>query len=482
MIAESRSHQPFRRARHVGIIVLLACTLAACRRPAPQGTSDAGHDHEHEAAAAAPSNRVAVPDAVRRSLGVTFAKVERRNVEKTLRVPGRFELEPLARREYRPAIAGRITILVDQLARVKAGDMLYRLDAPGWREMQERIANAEAAVAQTKARLDSMVPLMKAHEEHERGLAEKVALWTERIAQLERVREAGGGQHGEFVQARAILSETQAEYADVREKDAELESRRAESVAELQASRTRLDLLMRSAAILTGMSMESLSSTGASGLPMWHELTTLEVRADADGVVELIEVTNGAHIEATALAIRVVQPERVRFRAFALQSDIARLHEGMTARIVPPTAAIATQSALAANVVLGLRADPDERTAELVASPTSLEPWARAGVSGFLELVLEGAAGELAVPSGAIVRDGVTPVLFRRDPKDPDTVIRLSADIGPSDGRWTAILSGLAEGDEVVLDGVYPLLLATSGSIPKGGHFHSDGTFHDGKD
>jgi len=34
------------------------------------------------------------------------------------------------------------------------------------------------------------------------------------------------------------------------------------------------------------------------------------------------------------------------------------------------------------------------------------------------------------------------------------------------------------EGDEIVLAGNYQLMLATSGSAPKGGHFHSDGTFH----
>jgi hypothetical protein len=43
------------------------------------------------------------------------------------------------------------------------------------------------------------------------------------------------------------------------------------------------------------------------------------------------------------------------------------------------------------------------------------------------------------------------------------------------------VLSGLADGDEVVLDGGFQLMLATSGTIEKGGHFHSDGTFHEGE-
>ena len=60
--------------------------------------------------------------------------------------------------------------------------------------------------------------------------------------------------------------------------------------------------------------------------------------------------------------------------------------------------------------------------------------------------------------------------------------IRMEADLGLDDGRGVALLSGLRDGDEVVLDGAFQLMLATSGSIQKGGHFHSDGTFHEGED
>ncbi len=86
------------------------------------------------------------------------------------------------------------------------------------------------------------------------------------------------------------------------------------------------------------------------------------------------------------------------------------------------------------------------------------------------------------MPLHAVVRDGLTPIIFKRDPKDPDKVIRMEADLGIDDGRWVVVKSGVKEGDEVVLDGVYQLMLATSGTAAKGGHFHSDGTFHEGED
>jgi multidrug efflux pump subunit AcrA (membrane-fusion protein) len=129
-------------------------------------------------------------------------------------------------------------------------------------------------------------------------------------------------------------------------------------------------------------------------------------------------------------------------------------------------------------LAIGLEADPTGRTVDLLVSPAALAPWARAGVAGSLEITLEGGSDELAVPVGCVVRDGTQAIVFRRDPKNPDKAIRLEADLGVNDGRWVVVQSGVREGDEIVLSGNYQLMLATSGSAPKGGHFHSDGTFH----
>ena len=56
----------------------------------------------------------------------------------------------------------------------------------------------------------------------------------------------------------------------------------------------------------------------------------------------------------------------------------------------------------------------------------------------------------------------------------------IQADLGVSDGQWVEIRSGLGPEDQVVVDGVYELKLATSerGADAKGGHFHADGTWH----
>lgn len=463
------------------LLVVCALALGACEKKADSAAADKPH-----APAAAPTNRVDIPAPVRRNLGITFAKVEPRNVARTMRVPGRFEFAPSARREYRLAMPGRVDVLVQQYQRVSAGDVLYRLDSPEWRELQNQIASATSGLEQSTARLESMPTIRAAHKRHEVSLESKVALWGDRLKRLQGLAASGTATSKDVTEAQDVLNATEAELADNMEKDAELESRERELAAEVRAGRARLDLLMSSAASVTGLSVaELLREQSSDGVqrPHWQTIGTVEVRARSAGVVEMLGATNGALAAVGDAIVTTVQPEQIRFRARALQADMGHLREGLSARIVPPSGGTMNpQDALGGTLTIGLGADPDERTAELVVTPTALAPWARAGMAAHLEVTLEGGGSEeLAVPLAAVVRDGTRPIIFRRDPSNPDKVIRMDADVGINDGRWVVIASGVREGDEVVVGGNYQLMLATSGTTAKGGHFHSDGTFHEGE-
>jgi len=409
----------------------------------------------------APTNRVDVPSTVRQNLGITFAKVESRNVAQTLRVPGRFELLPTARREYRTPFSGRVEILVSQYQKVGPGTPLYRVDASGWRDLHEQIAAMQA-------RVDSMGPIRKAHEAHERSLAEKVALWQERLKQLEELKVVGGGIASEFTDARATLNATQADLADVMEDEAQLQAQQQQVEAELRSLKSRQDSLVRGSQC--GNTSEGMDP--ASGFT---------VCAVAAGIVETIGITPGGLAEEYGHIVTVVQPDQIRFRARGLQADLGRLRDGLEARIAPPQGgSIDLQDAMTGVLQLGLAAEADERTVDLLVMPEILATWARAGVSAHLEVVLAGGREELAIPNSAVVRDGARAIIFRRDPANADKVIRMEADLGLSDGRWVVIQSGVKEGDEIVLGGNFQLMLASSGTTAMTGHFHSDGSFHEG--
>lgn len=460
----------------------LAIALAGCDGGSDQTTPD---DHSDEAPQL-PTNRVAIPAAVRSNLGITFAKVERRHVEQTLRVPGRFEYLPTAHREYRAVLPGRIELLVEQFDKVEVGTPLYTIESPAWFEHQEKMVEATSTIAQLRTRLGSYGPLRQAHREHAEQLEQAIGIRMERVEQLEGIAGVGGGRRQELSEARDQVSASQAELAEVREKEAMLEAEEAAARTQLSSAESRLALLFDMAATLLREPLDKLREH-EDGTARWRTVSHITVRAEAPGVVQEIGVTNGAWASPEAAVLGTVQPERLRFRASGLQSDLGVLQDGLVARIVPPTptatgSAVPLDQTMSGTLSLGLTADASDRTIELFVTPEALLPWARSGVSAQLEIVTDSTATAVpAIPLAAVQRDGLAPVIFRRAPDDPNEAIRMDADLGRDDGRWVSLLSGVREGDEVVLDGAFQLMLATSGSIQKGGHFHSDGTFHDGE-
>jgi len=463
------------------LVIVVVGVLCACEKKPEQSGMLSG-----DAAAPAPSNRVDINASVRQNLGITFSKVESRNVARTLRVPGRFELAPTARREYRVPAAGSVELLVQQYQSVERGKSLYRLDTPRWRELQRELTDANAAVLLAQAGADSIGPLMEAHEQHHAAIEIAVALWTRRVAALEELQAAGGARGEEVAQAQASLATARSDLAEAAESHVQLAARKREVKAEQEAALSRRDILLEAAASLTGLPVVELLETNA-GKPRWQGIGQIEVRAQSAGVVDVLHATSGGYVDQHAPVLVTVQPDQVRFRAHALQSDLGRLASGLPATVVAPLGgSLAGTERVSGALTLAPTADADRRTIELVMTPTSgvpLAPWARAGVSAFLEVVVGGNGGEeLAIPLACVARDGTQSIIFRRDPADPNKAIRLVADLGVDDGRWVVIQSGVAEGNEIVLDGVYQLMVATSGSITKGGHFHPDGTFHEGED
>jgi hypothetical protein len=245
-----------------------------------------------------------------------------------------------------------------------------------------------------------------------------------------------------------------------------------DSVASAVASRRTLILAQIAAA--AGLAVDD---------PRIKELTkspSLTLHARAPGVIEPVMATTGTMVEESASILATLDPSRVRLRASVPQGDLSQLNEKLPARIVQSRDG--WRDGMPARLAFGLEADHNLRTHDLVAwlqpAETKLPTWVRPGVAALLEIQLAGGEGELAIPVTATIRDGLETIIFRRDPADPNQVIRMSADLGVSDGTWVEILSGVADGDEVVVEGIYQLKLSGAGKAQLGGHFHADGTFH----
>jgi hypothetical protein len=444
--------------------LLMAVTAAAL--------SGCGSDAENRAAVSAaeaersvtPTNRIDIPPMVRSNLGITFAKVERRAVGATIRVPGAFELEPLARHEYRMTLPGRVELRVTQYQQVQPGDVLYRFRSPQWPELQHKIIVGEQEIESARAEIE---------------VAEaKITEGRQRLAGLEARMGA--------------LADASLRRADLETQATELRASLPRMEAELRSAQTTLrngertrEHALHQASAASGIPESQLSAEvehEGRKVPAYATIDWIEVTATEPGVVELLAVTDGAFVEPPAVVVSTVDPSQVRFRAMALQADLPRLNRNLGAHIAPPTTpGLSINDTVPASVTRGLEAHPEHRTATLLATPSELRPWMRPGITAFLEVVVESTGGPaLAIPRSAVVKDGITHVFFRRDPNNPNQVIRVEADLGVSDGRWVAINSGVMLGDEVVLEGAYELKLASeqSGTTQRGGHFHADGSYH----
>jgi multidrug efflux pump subunit AcrA (membrane-fusion protein) len=428
-------------------------------------------DHEHDHPSAEQGRAVAIPPTVRQNLGITFVQVERRPVQSTIRLPGQFELRPAARREYHVMLAGRVELSVRQYQAVGKGDLLFTLDSPAWRRVQSELAEAYKTCYCCLPELDAAKAAKQENDAQIEFLEQRIAKLTE-------------------AEARDVNLE--AELARLRMRTPRLEAEVRAKESDMQSAQLAYDVRLNEAASLTGVSKDVLEQRGQGGqdeslgTPRWATVNDIVIRAEADGIVDHIGVTQGGWAEAGALVLETIDPSMLRFHADALQTDINLFEDGQAAQVVPPPGgSIGLQDTVEGTITSGFQAHPNERTVPIYLVPEKLPGWARAGVTAYLEVFIDGDAEPVpAIPEAAVVRDGLQKILFRRDPHDPDQVFRIAVELGARDGRWVEVTHGVQPGDEVVLGGVYPLMLATSesGEIQKGGHMHADGTLHQGQD
>lgn len=417
----------------------IALALVSCDSDDDPGSTNASDAHAEPI-----TNRIDIHASVRKNLGITFAKVERRAVASTLRVPGAFELKPLARHEYRLMMPAQVRFEIDELQAVKAGDLLYSFQSPQWLELQSRIELAVASHQQSTLKHETIKKRLEALKQADFKNAELEA----QAANLE---------------------------ADAARYKAELDAALITATNLLNAYRAKKDALKPEALLAM------VDFKGAKA-PYYRSIDWIEARAIEDGVVQSLTVTDGGYVEATTLVLTTVDPSQVRFRALGLQSDLAKFEKAKLTRIVPHQGNDSDLNAsVAAKLRIGLEVHPGERAITLMAEPETKPDWARPGVSAFLEVETQSTGGVvLAIPRSAVVKDGIQHVFFKRDPMNPNKAVRVEADLGVDDGRWIEIQSGIGPNDEVVLEGAYELKLASSqsGINQKGGHFHADGTFH----
>ena len=454
---------------------LAVSLLSGCQRANSASDSDSGHSHESESSQ---SIGLAIPGTVQKNLGITFAVAERRRVQQTLRVPGRFEYLPSAQREYRVPLDGKIELLVNQFDEVQKGQTLYRIDSLEWRDVQSSLADAQAETRRLELIIRNYEPLLEAHELHESSLSASITILQERVDQLEKVRDIGGGRVDELSRARTELANAESELASLEEKHVELQAQRDQASIDLDTATAQLSFLYGRAGSVLGIGRDEIQ------MFPWESIDQIEVHASRAGIVEDLLIADGTWAEKLTPVVRVTQPDKLRFHASVLQSDLFNIEDGQAATIIASgSAGSESNRNITGTLQVGLRADPASRTVHIYVTPHSTSKWIRDGVSAQLEIVTdESSRPVVAIPQSCVQQDGLSSIAFVRSPFEPSLAIRTELKLGQSDGQWVEVLDGIEAGAEVVQNGSFQLLLASSNSLQQGGHFHSDGTFHEGED
>lgn len=472
-------------------------------------------------AAEAPTNRIDLPASVRQNLGITWAEAKRGRLETVERVPGEIVVRPDRDWHLRAPLAGTLTRIAAPWTRVESGEVVVRIASPALAQVQaelyaarERAEVAKMDLAQARAVVAPERAFAETRERAAKDAAENVAriegglLEAERVAAAaaRRLEEVKRLQATEAISAAALLTarrETLEATRTATQAMTDLNAARvhagrlaldaATTRARVEAADARLSLLatrlasaesafdqrLSSLAALSGTTSEALRVV-EGGVPAWARLREFEMRAPGVGVVAEVDAAAGRFVDQDEELIRIVDSSTLMFRAHLPEGDVGRFPVELEATVsVPGTAGSFSASGVA------LRALGVSKTRSVVLEALLQNPAGRLrpGTSATALVVTSRAAGEeVIVPVNCVVRDGLESVVFKRDAANQDQVVRTVVSLGTESGGWVEVIAGVGTKEQLVLEGVHQLRATGLGKAAAGGHFHADGTWHEGDD
>ena len=235
---------------------------------------------------------------------------------------------------------------------------------------------------------------------------------------------------------------TQLELGKAR-RDADLTAAERDRMGRLRRAglATESDLLTAANAAATAAAMRD--SLGARVGPA--ELLT--VRASRDGVVDVLTVQSGEVLAPGAVVLRIAAPDALQVRLGIEPQDANRVAAGQTVHLAPLAPEAVTVEAVVSST--DHRIDPLTRlTAALVHLPprSGLLP----GAVLRAEIVVAQHPDVVTAPRSALLYAGEQAYLFVAD---GDHAQRRGIKIGVRDGEVVEILTGLADGEALIVAG-----------------------------
>jgi HlyD family secretion protein len=175
-----------------------------------------------------------------------------------------------------------------------------------------------------------------------------------------------------------------------------------------------------------------------------HQLAELEVRAKVRGVVQDIPLENGQWVAIGTLLAKVAEPGKLKARVKVSEAYVRDLQNGLTMRFENP--ACGGKIVRIDPAVVGGSVNVE---VALDALPAAARPDQR--VSGFIEI--EKLTNVLYVPRPAGLRDSEPGSVYRLE-SDRSHATRTPIVLGRGSARDVEVVSGVGEGDEIVVSDV----------------------------
>lgn len=313
-------------------------------------------------------------------------------------------------------VAGRIRALnVDLGTRVGKGQVIAELEP---RDAQLRLQQAEAALAQARARLgldpnssDDRVNL------EETGTVRQAKAMLEQ-AEENRKRMASLLRQGVIAQSQMDQAEADYKVALSRYQDAEEEIRNRQGV-----------LLQRKSEVEIAR----------------QQLADMTIRAAFDGMVQERTASLGEYVSAGAPVVTVVKTDPLRLKAEVPERDSRDVRQGQLVRVTVEGDAVVHEGIIkrispaisAQNRILIVEAE--------VRNNGQLKP----GAFATANIVVSAGGTVVAVPASSIVTfAGIDKVITVQDGKAAEKPVTL----GRRNGEWVEILSGVKSGESVVVE------------------------------
>ena len=357
-----------------------------------------------------------------------LAKVERGDLAKSVVATGK--VEPITKVEIKSKASGIVKkLLVDAGDRVKRGQVLAELD-------KEEI---EAHVAQAKAQEEAAEASLRATEaDMERA---KVDAEGPDVPTLKRAYERAQGMAKEGVVSVSALDDAQRAY--------EL------AVNKQNVAKAQLQVLHAK----IGQAQAQVAQDRANLKQLEEQYSYTTVESPIDGVVLSRDVEVGDAVSSilvlgssATLIMTLGDISEVYVKGKVDESDIGKVYLGQPARIKVESFKDKTFNGKVTKISpMGVEKD-NVTTFEVRVSINNPGGELKAAMTANAEIILEEHKNVLQIPEGSILYDKDKKASVEvPDPKGKEGKSKVAVNIGISNGAKTELLSGLKEGDQVVL-------------------------------